>query len=79
MSVKPVDSSVIGLQEGGKARRVYLQLLDDISSGTYPDGSVLPGEQKLAGLLGVSRVTVRRALDALEVDGSRDHRAPDLV
>jgi len=75
MSVRPVDSNVIGLPEGGKARRVYLQLLDDISSGTYPDGTVLPGEQKLAALLGVSRVTVRRALDALEVDGLIDRRA----
>ena len=75
MSVKPVDTSASGLPEGGKARRVYLQLLDEITSGAYPEGSVLPGEQKLAALLGVSRVTVRRALDALAADRLIDRRA----
>lgn len=75
MSAKPVDLSNNGLPEGGKARRVYLQLLNDITSGTYPSGTVLPGEQKLAALLDVSRVTVRRALDTLEAEGLIDRRA----
>lgn len=64
-----------GLPEGGKARRVYLLLRDDITSGVHGADSLLPGEQKLAEQYGVSRVTVRRALDALEADGLVTRRA----
>lgn len=63
------------LPEGGKARRVYLLLRDDIVSGVQAAGSLLPGEQRLAESFGVSRVTIRRALDALEGDGLIDRRA----
>ena len=63
------------LPEGGKARRVYLLLRDDILSGVYGAGSALAGEQKLAEMHGVSRVTVRRALDALDDDGLIERRA----
>jgi GntR family transcriptional regulator len=75
MRAKPVDSPIKSLPEGGKARRVYLQLLDGITRGTYPDGSVLPAEQRLCVELAVSRVTLRRALDALEGEGLIDRRA----
>lgn len=57
------------LPEGGKARRVYLSLRDEISNGTLPPGTRLPGEHKLAGSFAVSRITIRRALDALAADG----------
>lgn len=60
--------------EGGKSRRVYLLLLDEISNGTFPEGSLLPGEQRLAQTYSVSRVTVRRALDALQRDGRIEKR-----
>lgn len=63
------------LPEGGKARRVYLLLRDDISRGVYADGSHLPGEQKLADIYSVSRVTIRRALEALSSDGLIERRA----
>ncbi|UMA65914.1 GntR family transcriptional regulator [Roseivivax marinus] len=63
------------LPEGGKARRVYLLLRDDITSGVHGPGALLPGEQRLAESYGVSRVTIRRALDALEGDGLIDRRA----
>ncbi len=63
------------LPEGGKARRVYLLLRDEMSNGTYPPGTLLPGEQKLAEIFAVSRVTVRRALDALDADGLISRRA----
>jgi GntR family transcriptional regulator len=53
------------LPEGTKARRVYLSLRDQISDGRLSDGESLPGEQRLAESYGVSRVTIRRALDAL--------------
>ncbi|NSX54936.1 GntR family transcriptional regulator [Parasulfitobacter algicola] len=63
------------LPEGGKARRVYLSLRDEISNGLRTDGDLLPGEQRLAASFGVSRVTVRRALDALSSDGLIERRA----
>ena len=55
--------------EGGKSRRVYLLLRDEISNGTYAAGALLPGENRLAEQFRVSRVTVRRALDGLAADG----------
>jgi GntR family transcriptional regulator len=57
------------LPEGGKSRRVYLLLRDEMASGAIPIGTLLPGEQKMADAYGVSRVTVRRALEALAADG----------
>lgn len=51
------------LPQGTKARRVYLSLRDQICAGGL---AALPPEVELARLHGVSRVTVRRALDALE-------------
>ncbi|SNR66854.1 GntR family transcriptional regulator [Puniceibacterium sediminis] len=63
------------LPEGGKARRVYLLLRDEILNSVYLAGGLLPGEQRLAQQFDVSRVTIRRALDALEADGMIDRRA----
>jgi GntR family transcriptional regulator len=63
------------LPEGAKARRVYLSLRDEIAGGRLSDGASLPGEQRLAESFGVSRVTVRRALDALSADGLIERRA----
>jgi GntR family transcriptional regulator len=63
------------LPEGAKARRVYLSLRDQITGGELSDGETLPGEQKLAETFGVSRVTVRRALDALASGGLIERRA----
>lgn len=63
-----------GLPEGGKARRVYLLLRDDISNGTLAPGASLPGEQRLAEVHGVSRVTIRRALESLAADGLIEKR-----
>jgi len=61
--------------DGDKARRVYLLLRDEIARGDHPPGAVLPGEFRLAQAHGVSRVTIRRALDALAADGLIDRRA----
>jgi GntR family transcriptional regulator len=55
--------------EGGKSRRVYLLLRDEISNGVYPPGVLLPGENRLADTFAVSRVTIRKALEALAADG----------
>jgi GntR family negative regulator for fad regulon and positive regulator of fabA len=40
-----------------------------ILEGTYPPGSFLPGERDLAARLGVTRPTLREALQRLERDG----------
>ncbi|MEM7547631.1 MAG: GntR family transcriptional regulator [Pseudomonadota bacterium] len=63
------------LPEGAKARRVYLSLHDQITGGALSHGETLPGEQKLAEVFGVSRVTVRRALEALTQGGLVERRA----
>lgn len=63
------------LPEGAKARRVYLSLRDQITGGELREGESLPGEQKLAEIHGVSRVTVRRALDALAQGDLIERRA----
>jgi GntR family transcriptional regulator len=63
------DQITSDLPEGGKARRVYLSLHAALSSRQQEDGSLLPSEARLAEMHGVSRVTVRRALDALARDG----------
>lgn len=63
------------LPEGAKARRVYLSLRDQIADGRLGVGENLPGEQRLAESFGVSRVTVRRALDVLADTGLIVRRA----
>lgn len=63
------------LPEGGKSRRVFLLLRDEIASGQRAVGSTLPSEHQLSAIHDVSRVTVRRALDALAYDGLIKKRA----
>jgi GntR family transcriptional regulator len=65
----------VHLPEGAKARRVYLSLRDQISDGRLSDGESLPGEQRLAKSFEVSRVTIRRALEALTETGFIEKRA----
>ncbi|MBB4287465.1 GntR family transcriptional regulator [Roseospira goensis] len=54
---------------GVKANRIFLLLQDAIQSGRLEPGATLPGELKLAEQYDVSRVTVRRALEALREAG----------
>lgn len=49
--------------------RIAKVLLDSIGSGRYPVGSLLPTENDLAVELGVSRQTIRRAIEALKQRG----------
>lgn len=46
----------------------YEQLYKMITDGTFPAGSKLPAEPKLAELLGVSRMTLRKSLGLLHDD-----------
>ncbi|CAH1652623.1 MULTISPECIES: GntR family transcriptional regulator [unclassified Chelatococcus] len=57
-----------------KARRLYLLLRDRIVSGEERPQSRLPSEPALAEQHGVSRVTVRRALDKLADEGLIERR-----
>lgn len=49
--------------------RVATRLLGELRDGTVPPGERLPGERQLAGHFGVSRETVRQALEVLRRDG----------
>ncbi|WP_267242404.1 GntR family transcriptional regulator [Streptomyces sp. PR69] len=48
---------------------LYERIADAIHDGTYPPGSTLPSEPRLAGALGVSRPALREALLLLQEDG----------
>ncbi|MFF4172877.1 GntR family transcriptional regulator [Streptomyces sp. NPDC001744] len=58
---------------GGQRRRpvvaLYERIADAVHDGTYPPGSTLPSEPKLAAELGVSRPALREALLLLQEDG----------
>lgn len=49
--------------------QVYLVLRDKIVAGVYGAEGLLPGEPGLAEEFGVSRITIKRALDDLAADG----------
>ncbi|MXM65945.1 GntR family transcriptional regulator [Streptomyces sp. HUCO-GS316] len=49
--------------------RIARELLGELRDGTIPPGERLPGERQLADHFGVSRATVRQALDVLRHDG----------
>jgi GntR family transcriptional regulator len=49
--------------------QVYRSILDGIRSGALRPGDRLPGERTLTERLGVSRLTLRRALSALVAEG----------
>ena len=55
--------------ETSKTHRLYLLLKDRITSGALGPGQRLPSEPNLAATHGLSRVTIRRALDGLARDG----------
>ena len=57
-----------------KARRIYLLLRERISSGVLAAGDRLPGEPSLAVEHGVSRMTLRRALDRLVQENLLERR-----
>ncbi len=54
--------------------QVYLALRQKILSGECDPQTALPGEHQLAAQYGVSRVTVRRTLEALELEGLVNRR-----
>ncbi|MFD4573406.1 GntR family transcriptional regulator [Streptomyces sp. NPDC058417] len=61
--------------------RIAKELLGELRDGTIPPGERLPGERQLAEHFGVSRVTVRQALEVLRRDGlvATDRRGSHAV
>lgn len=51
------------------AELTYSQLVSAILNGTFPPGKTLPAERQLAEHLGVTRPTLREALQRLSADG----------
>jgi GntR family transcriptional regulator len=54
--------------------QVFLVLQDEIAERRYAPGEALPGEEDLARHFGVSRVTIRAALEALDALGLIERR-----
>lgn len=74
---RPAEGETSGLQRLETRRlpeRAREALLDSIAKGSFPS-DMLPSEKRLAAELGVSRTTVREALQSLEEAGvvSRQH------
>ena len=57
--------------------RVYDRLYRLIQEGVYPPGSQLPSEPDLAAQMGVSRMTLRRALSLLRLELTDGEEAAD--
>lgn len=57
-----------------KYERAYQVILERLKAGRYPVGGRMPTEGELADQFGVSRVTIRRALDMLVQDGYVESR-----
>lgn len=66
MDVNPPISYNVVMERQPLYARIADQLSQDIASGRYAVGTVLPPEPDLAALLNVSRSTVRAALTSLE-------------
>lgn len=49
--------------------QLYKDLLEKIRSGEYPPGSKLPSEKELGSVYNVSRITSKKAMDALVANG----------
>jgi len=55
-------------------RQLYVTLRNELTNGTFSKGEALPTEPELAQQYGISRVTVRRALDMLQQENFIERR-----
>jgi DNA-binding FadR family transcriptional regulator len=62
INFNPVASKKLYMQ-------IYTQILFEIQSGSFKKGDKLPAERALCEQFGVSRVPIRQALSALELNG----------
>jgi GntR family transcriptional regulator len=65
---KPAQSFQVSQAEDPMYRRVQSDLATKIKTGELREGEALPSEDTLCKLYGVSRITVRRALDELRAE-----------
>lgn len=70
--IRVPDSSSMLERRERVADRVATEILKLIASGDIEPGQNLPAERKLAAMLGVSRVSVRAALQTLKAQGFLD-------
>lgn len=75
----PPDTDTRSASRTGKPAPLYQQIKDriraQISSGAWPPGRRIPSENQIVAELGVSRMTVNRALRELTEEGSLDRVA----
>ena len=73
---EPEIAGLAALEPGGMAlhRQLFLVLRDQIVRGAFPPGMALPTEAALGHQYGVSRITVRRALQDLSNEGYVERR-----
>ncbi|MCC5960493.1 MAG: GntR family transcriptional regulator [Rhodobacteraceae bacterium] len=57
-----------------KYHQIYLVLRQEIRDGLYPEDTPIPSEVELGHQFGVSRITVRKALERLEREGAIDRQ-----
>ena len=57
---------------GAPYLQVKTYLKDGLASGRWPAGALMPSEAELVGLFGLSRMTVSRAIKALQSEGLID-------
>ena len=55
-------------------KQLYEIFQERIENGTYKSGEAIPSEPKIADEFGVSRITVRQAMDKLSADGLIERR-----
>ena len=66
---RPGDNSIKRVKSEPLRAKVYAQLKEKLLWGEWKDGEKLPSESDLCKLFGVSRVTVRAAVQQLEILG----------
>jgi GntR family transcriptional regulator len=74
MSIRRASVNAAEISGGGADmvplyHRVYVILLQKITDGSFPEGRPMPGEDELALGFGVSRVTIRKAIERLGREG----------
>jgi DNA-binding LacI/PurR family transcriptional regulator len=68
------DESIESTGKGPKYKRIYQELRSALKDGSQKRGDMLPSENDLVERFGVSRPTVRRALEQLVNDGLIERR-----
>ena len=64
-----IDVSMRGPDVVPLYHRIYVVLRQKVTDGSFPSGESMPSEDELAVSFGVSRVTIRKAMERLEREG----------